>query len=111
MSLALFVWRLRREKYCVSTKLGVSNAYLRTRVSTQFSVKLRRGRVFGEAVDFTDRFFFFSCDLFTHFFIFTSRFFEEISGEAEAASVLDERESKAEKPFQIVMSFKRRTGK
>ena len=26
------------------------------------------------------------------------------SGEAEAASVLDERESKAEKPFQIVMS-------
>ena len=27
------------------------------------------------------------------------------SGEAEAASVLDERESKAEKPFQIVMSF------
>ena len=27
------------------------------------------------------------------------------SGEAEAASVLDERESKAKKPFQIVMSF------
>ena len=26
------------------------------------------------------------------------------SGEAEAASVLDVRESKAEKPFQIVMS-------
>ena len=78
MSLGLFVWRLRREKYCVSTKLGVSNAYLRTLVSTQFSVKLRRGRVFGEAVDFTDRLFFFSCDLFTHFVIFTSRFFEEI---------------------------------
>ena len=33
------------------------------------------------------------------------------SGEAEAASVLDERESKAEKPFQIVMSFNGRTGK
>ena len=48
MSFALFVWRLSREKYCVSTKLGVSNAYLRTRVSTQFRVKLRGGRVFGE---------------------------------------------------------------
>ena len=33
---------------------------------------------FGEAVDFTDRLSFFSCDLFTHFLIFTSRFFEEI---------------------------------
>ena len=78
MSFALFVWRLRREKYCVSTKLGVSNVYLRTRVSTQFRIKLRGGRVFGEAVDFTDRLSFFSGDLFTHFLIFTSRFFEEI---------------------------------
>ena len=106
---------LRREKYCVSTKLGVSNAYLRTRVSTQFRVKLRGGRVFGEAVDFTDRLSFFSCDLFTHFLIFTSRFFEEIvcmkSGEAEAASVLHERESKAEEPFQFLMSFNGSTGK
>ena len=33
------------------------------------------------------------------------------SGEAQAARVLDERESKAEKPFQIVMSFNRGTGK
>ena len=33
------------------------------------------------------------------------------SGEAEAASVLDERESKAEKPFQILMSLNSRTGK
>ena len=70
MSLALFLWLLRREKYCVSTQLGVSNAYLRTRVSTQFSVKLRHGRVFGEAVDFTDRLFF-SLVIYSPIFLFS----------------------------------------
>ena len=61
---ALFARRLRRDKYCVSTKPDVSTACLRICVSTQFRAKLRGGRVFQLSRWFHQWLgFFFSCNL------------------------------------------------